>query len=76
MADWICYKSGPFYSFPRFFIEILKFWKWKKMKKSWILFSIRQYFKRNFYGFTDKYNEFEYFKLKYSKELKSGKNNL
>lgn len=46
MAEWICYPNGPWWSFWKWFKELLKFWKWSKMKKSWIKYSIKQFFKR------------------------------
>ena len=65
MSDWICYPNGPFYDFKRWIFELLKFWKWKKMKKSWIYYSIRR-----FLGMKSDYEEFQYFLHKY-KDKKS-----
>lgn len=60
MSNWVCYKDGPFWGFPRFFIEMLKFWKWKKMKKSWIFYSIR-----SFFGMESSHQEFLYLLSKF-----------
>lgn len=59
------YKNGPYFKILRFYIELLKFWKWKKFKKSWIIWSFKAQWRYYFGKFKCDYDEFLYFWNKY-----------
>lgn len=65
MSHYTPYTNGPFFNLISFILELLKFWKWNKMKRSWILFSLKEYKRRNFDRFSYPHAEFKYMISKY-----------
>lgn len=67
--NYTVYKNGPFSNISQFIFNLLRFWNWHKMNKSWIIWSVKSNFKRLFGKFENPKNEYDYFMKKYSKRL-------
>lgn len=65
--NYTCYKNGKFTTLPFFLIELIKFWRWRRFSKRWMLFSFRQLLTLNFRKFKYPKMEFDYFMNKFSK---------
>lgn len=62
-----CYRNGPYYNGFRFLLELIKFWKWNRMKFIWIIWSVKHFFTVHFKKFKYPKMEFDYFMSKFIK---------